>query len=526
MFLGRFYLKQQGFKIAIWLISIVAVTLLVALVYPNIYDTKVARQTAQMTMQNPAMMALLGPGYDKVAYIQSTAVVFAHAMFLFTGIVVALMNSLLIVRMTRADEEDGRLEVLRAHAVGRFAPMVAALGVVVVVNGLLVLVLGISLPLVGGNDFSWQGSFLYGAGLASLGVVFAGLSFLIAQLVATARSTTMWSVFVLLALYLVRAIGDRDQSILSALSPFYWLSETNVFWHNRWWPIAALLGCGLVLMLIGFVLYARRDIAASLIAPHKGRATAHRFLTTPLGLVLRMQRVSIIAWIIGLAVLAAAYGSVLGDLQSYYDKIAFIREFIGQAAGGIVDQFIVLLMQIMALISTVSIILLLLRLYHDEKAHFIDHAYSRVVSRGRLLGTYVVVGVIWSVINQVVIGSVIWQVGKNALPKGETAATLIGASVIYLPAIWFIAGLVVLLLGWLPRAIQAVWLYVAFCFMIMYMGDLLKMPHFVKQLSVFDVLPHMPVVHMTWGVPILISALAVILMGVGYIGYRRRDLMT
>lgn len=127
-------MKQQRLKIVIWLLRIVGVTLIIALAYPNVYDTPIARQTAQMTMQNPAM---IGPGYVLKAYIQSVAVVFANEMLLFTAIVVALMNSLLIVRMTRADEEDGRLEVLRAHAIGRIAPGAAALAVVVVVDVLL-----------------------------------------------------------------------------------------------------------------------------------------------------------------------------------------------------------------------------------------------------------------------------------------------------------------------------------------------------------------------------------------------------
>lgn len=436
------------------------------------------------------------------------------------------MNSLLIVRMTRADEEDGRLEVLRAHAVGRIAPGAAALAIVVVVDVLLALLLAAGLYAVGNASFTWQGSLLYGLGLASLGLVFAGISFVLAQLVATARSTLMWSVFLFLALYLIRAAGDRDNSALSQLSPFGWLTKTNVFWSNYWWPILALVGCAIVLMAIGFVLYARRDMDASLIAPHKGRATAHRFLTTPLGLVLRMQRVPMIAWAIGLAVLAAAYGSVLGDLQSYYDKVAFIREFLGNANGGIIAQFIVLLMQIMALISTIPLILLLLRLYHDETSHFIDHAYSRTVSRGRMLGTYLGVAVVWSIMNQLIIGFVMWQVGKDALPKGETLTTIVGASFIYLPAIWCIVGLVVLFIGWVPRAVQVVWLYFAFCFIVMYIGDLLKLPRIVKQLSVFYALPHVPVEKVAWDVTLVVGFLALAFVVIGYIGYRRRDLAT
>ena len=90
---------------------------------------------------------------------------------------------------------------------------------------------------------------------------------MLAQLVATARSALMWSIFLLLASYLVRAVGGRDGSVLSQLSPFGWLSKTVVFWDNHWWPVLALLVCAVAFCAIGFALYARRDMDASLIAP-------------------------------------------------------------------------------------------------------------------------------------------------------------------------------------------------------------------------------------------------------------------
>ncbi len=44
------------------------------------------------------------------------------------------MSILLVVRHTRAEEESGRLEVVRALPVGRFAPAAAALFTVALAN--------------------------------------------------------------------------------------------------------------------------------------------------------------------------------------------------------------------------------------------------------------------------------------------------------------------------------------------------------------------------------------------------------
>ena len=44
----------------------------------------------------------------------------------------------------------------------------------------------------------------------------------------------------------------------------------------------------------------------------------HVFYKVRLVLYLRLQRTGIIAWAIGLFILGASYGSVLGDLESFF----------------------------------------------------------------------------------------------------------------------------------------------------------------------------------------------------------------
>ena len=104
-YLTKLMVRQNRLKLLLWLVGLIAVTLATAVAYPDIYPDEQSRAAFVLTMENPAMIAMLGVGYEDYATIGS---LFAHEMLLFTTIAVAIMNILLVGRSTRADEEDGR----------------------------------------------------------------------------------------------------------------------------------------------------------------------------------------------------------------------------------------------------------------------------------------------------------------------------------------------------------------------------------------------------------------------------------
>ena len=180
--------RQNAIKIGIWLFSIVATTIGVAVAYGDVYKTKADLQASAFTMANPAMQAMLGPGYSIENYNLGAA--FASEMLLFTAIAIAIMNILFVSSSTRKDEEDGRLEMIRALPTGRLSYMAASGVMMVIINLLLYLTISLGLGLIGQEGMSWESSFLYGAILASTGLFFAGFTAFFAQLSDTARGTT------------------------------------------------------------------------------------------------------------------------------------------------------------------------------------------------------------------------------------------------------------------------------------------------------------------------------------------------
>jgi len=112
---------------------------------------------------NTAVIAMLGPTF--AIDTLGGQIVFQLGAFGFATM--GLMGMFLVGRHTRADEDDGRTELLRATVVGRNAPVTAALLVAtaaVAVTGVLItlVMLSVALPV--------EGSAVYGAAMAAFGI--------------------------------------------------------------------------------------------------------------------------------------------------------------------------------------------------------------------------------------------------------------------------------------------------------------------------------------------------------------------
>src|SRR5690606_38726744 len=183
--LMKLLFRKDRLKIAIWLAGFLLVTASAAAAYPTVYKTEEDLAGFALTMKNPAMKAMVGPGYDTSDF--TTSLVFAVEMLMFSVVAAAVMNILLVGGATRTDEEEGRLELIRSLPVGRLAYLGAALVEALIVNGLLALLIGTALSRTDLDGLTAESAFLYGALLGSAGFLFAGVTALFAQLAETSR---------------------------------------------------------------------------------------------------------------------------------------------------------------------------------------------------------------------------------------------------------------------------------------------------------------------------------------------------
>lgn len=521
--LTRLIVRRDRMRIALWLSGFTLMTLATAAAFTDLYQNAAERQALAETMKNPAMTAMVGPGFGLANY--TNGAMMAHQMLLMTAAVVGLMSILLVTRNTRADEEEGRTEMIRSLAVGRLSGLQSALLVIAAVNFLLALVIGFGLYALGIESMDLEGSLLYGAVLGATGLVFASITAFFAQLAESARGTAGLALTVLLLAYLIRGIGDIGNEALAWASPLGWVIRSEVYVNNYWWPVGLTVGAALVIAAMALYLNSIRDLGSGFLPARMGRSHASLLLLSPLGLAFRLQRTGIVSWAAGMFVLGAAYGSVLGDLEAFFADVDIMQDLLVVQEGvTLAEQFLPVLMSVLAIIAAIPSLMALLKLKTEEKNGRVELILGRAVSRNRLMGSYGLLAFLVSFIMVSMAGLGMGLVGNALMEETLPLATFYNSAAVYLPAIWAMVGLAALLLGWLKSFSGAVWLYLAFSFVAVYMGSLFQFPEWVEKLTPFGYIPAVPIEEFDFWTAAALTIIALTGAAAGLFGYNKRDI--
>lgn len=84
-------------------------------------------------------------------------------------------------------------------------------------------------------------------------------------------------------------------------------------------------------------------------------------------------------------------------------------------------------------------------------------------------------------------------------------------------------GLAMVVFGLVPRAGALVWAVLAGCFVVGFFGQLLSVPGWLQDLSPFQHVPRLPSASFSPAPLLALGAVAVALIGLGDLGFRRRD---
>ncbi|WP_077604614.1 ABC transporter permease [Oceanobacillus sojae] len=513
-------LRQHRLRLLLWLAGLVLVTCSVAYAYPDMYPDQASREAYAMTMENPAMIAMLGIGYD---HYQKIGSMFALEMLLFSAIAVAIMNILLMSKLTRDDEENGILELVQSRSVGRLSYLAASFMVMLLVNILLIILLTAAMTAMQIDGFDFSGIVLYSSLLGCFGFLAGTLTAFFAHFVTSSRGAGILSFGALFFFYILRAVGDVEAAFLSWISPLGWLSRAYVFVENSWTPAGLLLVSGIGFGIIAFIMQAKRDIGDGLLPERAGSVYASAFLKTKAGLVIRLQKTMILMWVLGILLLHIVFALILGDLETFFLENEAMQAFL-TGEGNVMEQFIVLLMAIMALFITAPVIISFLRLRGEEKANRTELLFSRAVSRMQLLRAYLVPSIIIAVLLPILQALVLWSVGAAVSEDMMTLTDVLGASVVYIPAILLVLGFTVLLIGWIPKATSLVWLFLVYGFVVIYLGDILELPNWLRNLSVYEHVPVYPSEELSYAAILILCGISVLLVLIGALGYKRRDI--
>ncbi|MEW1682839.1 ABC transporter permease [Streptomyces sp. NPDC093594] len=520
----RFALRRDRVRLPVWVLALTLATLMTADSLGTLYSDPEDRANAVASVDSPAGLAMSGPRHYLVD--DGLGSILAHQMLGFTAVLVGLMSVLIVTRHTRAEEETGRAELVRSAVVGRHAHLAAALSVAALANLVLALLLAVGLTGLGLEGVDAGGSLVYGVAHAGAGLVFAGVAAVTVQVTAHTRGASGFALAAIGVAYVLRAAGDSgDGDVLSWLSPVGWAQRSYPYVDDRWWPPALCLVCAAACAAAGFALSTRRDVGAGLRAEKLGRPRATAALTTPVGLALRLHRGMLAGFGAGLFLMGAMYGAILGDAEDMLAGVDEIEEALDRIGGAdVVESFASMVMIVLAVVASVYVVLAALRPRSEETAGRAEPLLATGLSRARWAGGHLAVALGGGTAVLALAGLGFGLAGAASTGDIGLLPELLGAALVYAPALWVTAGVAAVLFGWFPRAMRAAWIVPVFAFVVGYLGQILRFPAWAEDLSPFGHVPRLPADDLAPAPLLLLTCVAAGLVWLGLAGFRRRDL--
>jgi ABC-2 type transport system permease protein len=522
--LTRLALRRDRFMVPAWVATFVAVTGFSAVASKDLYgSTAELVRVSEGWNATAATVAMHGRIYDPTS-------LGAGSMIKMTGMgtaMVGLLAILLVIRHTRADEEVGRTELAAGGVVGQYAPVAAGL----IVSTATVAALSVlsALTLIA-SGLPAAGSIAFASAWIGAGLVFAMVAAVAAQLATTARAARGLASAVLAATYAIRAVGDTSPAHghrwVSWLSPLGWAQQVRPFAGDRWWALVVPLVAALALAGLTFALLRGRDLGAGLLVDRPGAPRAPQ-LTSALKLAWRQQRLALLAWAAGAALMGVMLGSIASTIADLLDNEKF-RDYL-QLLGGVdflEDAFLSTELTIAATIVSAYGISAALRMRSEEAQGRVEPLLAAGVDRTRFVVAHTAIALAGTTVLMAVVGLSVGLAHGLAVGDPDQVGRVLGAALARLPAVWLMTTLVLALFGLSGRLTVVAWVLLVGFIVVGEFGPLMELPSWTLELSPFAHLPALPGGRLDLGPSAWLTGLAVALSGVGVAAFRRRDLQS
>lgn len=530
----RLILRRDRVKLPLWIVGFVGTLVAMVPLLRDVYGDEASLQTMHATFGlNPSALFMTGP-MDEPTF----GALFSLETLIWWGIAIAFLNTLLIVRHTRHNEEIGAQELLLSGQMKRSTSLVAALVVALGVNALIVLGIGAGLE---ATDPGWatSQSWLFALAMGAFGLAWAAIASVVVQLTESGRSANGMLAGLIGVGFIVRGIGDflgesNDAGVhiahwASSLSPFGWMQATRPLTSVDWSALLVPVLFAAVATTLGFILLSRRDVGEGLLPSRRGKQRASRLLASPLGLTLYLQKNTFIGWLVAVVVMVAMIGVLVPQMSDMFDSSEGMRhvvESIG-GAGELVSTFLTAMIAITCLMVFAYTIQSLGKLRSEEASGHIESLLATKLSRFKWAALHVGTVFIGGTVMLATIGLTLALLvnGISDFTVDVREYTLAGLS--YVPLMLAFMALYLMLFGLLPRVAGGLtWLYFGFVAFALWLGPIVQLSQSIMNLSIMEHITAPPAEEIAWEPLLVITAIALAFILVAFAAWRRRDMKT
>lgn len=519
------YFKRDWLKIILWILG---VGLFSAGFVPSFEEIAKGQGLQGMyeTLQNPAMIAMIGPSSIESAADYTLGAMYANEMLLFCSLFSMIIAVLHVVGHTRKEEDLGLTELIRSFQVGRQANSLATIMETIVINVLLALFISGVMISFNTDTITVEGALLFGFTIAMAGIIGATIALILVQIMPNSSGATGASLGIIGLLYIIRAGTDVSNIDLSLINPLGWGYLTYPFTENNWVLLIFAIIFSLVAIILAFLLEGKRDMGSGYLPEKEGREHARRSLLSVPGLFFKINKGIVLSWLIAFIIMGVAYGSIYGDMASFIESNALIQQMFTASSISIEESFTSTIMLVMIFLVAILPISIVNKLFAEENRQHLSQLYATKVSRGKFYWTIVILAIFCGVIGILLAAGSLGTTAIYSMTNSSMNLTDFLASGYNLfPAVLFYTGLASLALGWAPRLGKVVYIYLGYSFILSYFGDIVDLPEWFLNTAAENWLAHMPMDNFKPVVFCTITAVSIILMLLGFLGYNRRDMI-
>ncbi len=521
-------LKRDRIRLVAWILGIAILTgMLIAAFGAMLPSEKDIINMTTAHSSNPVMRAFLAPasGVSLGGFVMmrvSTVIALAIAFF----------AVLTVTRHTRHNEETGCEELIGSTVVGRHASLLAALIVTTAANILLAVLIAVAFMING--QPAW-GSFAAGAALGAVGIAFAGVAAITAQLTESTRGANGMAGLVIGASFMLSGIGNMlgefkpaSMEVISAwpvwLSPFGWYQQIHAFHQNNWW-IVLLFAVFLALCVkAAFMLNSRRDVGMGMIPARRGPAVASSRLLSPVGLAWRMQHRLLVIWSVSVVVFGAVFGNMIGEFSEKMSGLERADQIFGDIFN-MSETFVRALMAMLGPFVAFYTVQAFLRMVSEEANGLAEPVLATAVTRLRWIMSHVM-----CMLSGTIVILTAWGLGGAVSAFVETDIRwykVVESSLIQAPAVLVLAGLFLLIFGLAPRwSTMLSWAILIISLLAgPFLGPALDLPQWVQNISPFTHVPG-PTEAVTAAPMIVLLLIAAVFTAGGLVSFTRRSIRT